>query len=332
MSSKKASSLFISLVFLSLLLTLLTVGLSAYIRLAESGAGCKSWPQCYANIGTEQQQQGVAVLTKQGETMPHRGARLAHRYIASILGLFILGLVMVSMKPGSATREYIPLTLGLLGLTVFLSILGYSTPTRTAPLVTLGNLAGGMAMLGVLWWLGQRAVAESGPGSNIADSNNRRLALVGLVLLSLQIMSGAWVSANFAASACANLLECGNAIGFKQLIAGFDWQRQLTVGPDGRVVLDQATDTIAITHRIFALITAAYLGWLAIRLIRLNNMLRSTAITMAGLLLIQIGLGVASILAKLPLTIVTTHNLIAALLLLSSINLLHLSSPARESD
>jgi cytochrome c oxidase assembly protein subunit 15 len=325
MPSSKPSSLFVSLVFLSLILTMLTVGLSAYIRLAESGNGCEPWPDCYANIGSEKQQQGVAVLTKQGEQMEHRGARLAHRYIASFLGLFIIGLVIVSMKPGSAARQYIPLTLGLLALTVFLSILGYSTPTRTAPLVTLGNLAGGMAMLGLLWWLSQRSAVE--PGSIPRDKNNNRLlALIATTLVGLQIILGAWVSANFAASACPVLLGCEGA-DLGQLAAGFSWHRQLEVALNGRIIMDGATDTIAFSHRVFALITAAYLGWLVLRLLRSNALFRGTGITLVVLLIAQLALGAISVLTQLPLTVTTAHNIVAALLLLASINLVHLTTP-----
>ena len=38
-------------VCLSLLLVILLVTLSAYLRLAHSGIGCADWPACYGQIG-----------------------------------------------------------------------------------------------------------------------------------------------------------------------------------------------------------------------------------------------------------------------------------------
>ncbi|MCB1730495.1 MAG: hypothetical protein KDI21_08465, partial [Halieaceae bacterium] len=49
----ESTTIYRSLVSLSLLLTLLTVVLSAYIRLAEVGIGCEPWPQCYARLNPE---------------------------------------------------------------------------------------------------------------------------------------------------------------------------------------------------------------------------------------------------------------------------------------
>jgi cytochrome c oxidase assembly protein subunit 15 len=36
---------------ISLLLVIVLVSLSAYLRLAHSGIGCANWPACYGHIG-----------------------------------------------------------------------------------------------------------------------------------------------------------------------------------------------------------------------------------------------------------------------------------------
>ncbi len=168
---KLSTGLFTVLIHLSLILTLMTVVLSAYIRLAENGLGCEPWPACYGVLGDEQQ--GIAVLTKEGGQMAHRGARFAHRYIASALGFCIIGLTVVSFQRRSSRGPGPALPLLLLCLTVFLSILGYSTPTRTAPLITLSNLIGGMAMLALLWWLLLRShtIPEASDSLNVVVSS-----------------------------------------------------------------------------------------------------------------------------------------------------------------
>ena len=85
------------------MLTLLTVVLSAYIRMAEVGIGCEGWPDCYAQLNPSQEKKGVTVLTEEGRDMAHYGARVAHRYIASTLGLFIVAITLAMMK----TLQYV---------------------------------------------------------------------------------------------------------------------------------------------------------------------------------------------------------------------------------
>ena len=43
-----------ALALTSLLLVLLLVSLSAYLRLAHSGIGCADWPDCYGEIGSSE--------------------------------------------------------------------------------------------------------------------------------------------------------------------------------------------------------------------------------------------------------------------------------------
>ena len=145
-----SSAIYKSLISLSLLMTLLTVVLSAYIRLAEVGIACEGWPTCYAQLDSEAEKKGVTVLTEQGRDMAHYGARVAHRYIASILGLFIVAIFIVALRRGAARRTSLAVPAIILGVTVFLSLLGYYTPTRSNPLITMGNLLGGMLLLGIL--------------------------------------------------------------------------------------------------------------------------------------------------------------------------------------
>ena len=138
--SQELTAIFRSLVTLSLFLTLLTVILSAYIRLAEVGIGCADWPACYARLNPDLEKKGVTVLTDDGRDMAHYGARVAHRYIASTLGLFIVAIFVVALRQGSSARHRTGLVpLAIFGITVFLSLLGYYTPTRSNPLITMGN-------------------------------------------------------------------------------------------------------------------------------------------------------------------------------------------------
>jgi cytochrome c oxidase assembly protein subunit 15 len=218
--------------------------------------------------------------------------------------------------------------LSVFGLTLFLSILGYNTPAPQLPAVTLGNLVGGMAMLALLWWMGQRSV-EKVSDEAAGENTLRPWALLGLLILAVQIALGALTSANFAGPSCgATLFACNGDWGsITNLIQGFDPYRRLGVDDQGWLIADGVQQTLHMAHRLGALITFLYLAWLGLRALSLGKRFRSTGISIIVFLLIQVGLGSSAVLAELPLLLVTAHNAIAAMLLLAVVNLNHLLTP-----
>lgn len=321
--------IFRSLVTLSLFLTLLTVILSAYIRLAEVGIGCEPWPECYAQLNAGLEKKGVTVLTPAGEDMAYYGARVAHRYIASVLGLFILFICIAALRQGQArvSSAWVPWL--IFGITVFLSLLGYYTPTRSNPLITMGNLVGGMSLLALLWWLLQREVEAGQIGP--APPGHRTLALLALGLICLQLVLGGWSSANYASASCPGLFTCeGEILSVANAVDVFDPGRAIELDDKGQVVRTPALGLLSMTHRVFALLTAAYLAWLVRRLKGapgMNGTMLALSIGSIG----QILLGVSTIWLGMPLLLLTAHNTLAAVLLLAAVNLLHRLSPATGS-
>ena len=65
-----------------------------------------------------------------------------------------------------------------------------------------------------------------------------------------------------------------------------------------------------------ALIVFAYLGWLALRLLRTPGY-ASLGLAIGGMLLLQVALGISNVLFSLPLPVAVAHNAGAALLLAS---------------
>lgn len=297
--------------------------LSAYIRLAEVGIGCDPWPACYAILDPAEQQ-GIAVLTEEGQEMGHRGARLAHRYIASALGLFIVALFAASLRRKTrATGLIVPSA--LLAITTLLSILGYYTPSRDIPLITMGNLLGGMAMLGLLWWMTQR---EAESDKALAMPTLRKLAQVALCLVSIQIVLGGWSSANYASDSCPNLLSCVEGWSVTtHMNDSFNPLRKVHLNAQGKVESPAGVGALSMVHRGFALFTAGYLAWF-VRKARAQQDLRSAALTTSGCSIGLVLLGVGMIWFELPLLLVSLHNALAAGLLLACIQLLHRLTPA----
>jgi cytochrome c oxidase assembly protein subunit 15 len=295
--------------------------LSAYIRLAEVGIGCENWPQCYAQLDPGNEKKGITVLTHSGTDVAYHSARVAHRYIASILGVFILLIFVLALRKGGRHTASALIPAAIFAVTVFLSVLGYYTPTRSNPLVTMGNLLGGMAVLGLLWWLLQREIegAMIPPG----PANLRPLAALGLGLVVLQIVLGGWSSANYASASCPGLISCEGGMPRAEYLAdAFNPLRSIALDERGQVVRAESLAVLSMAHRLFALLTAGYLAWL-VRRLRSVPTLQGTAIALSLFSIGQVAVGIGTVWFQMPLTLLTLHNCLAAGLLLSCINLLH---------
>jgi cytochrome c oxidase assembly protein subunit 15 len=330
-SNAGVHTIYRSLIALSLLMTLLMVLLSAYIRLAEVGVGCTDWPSCYAQLNPGAEKKGVTVLMEDARNVAYYNARLAHRYIASTLGLFIVVVFALSLRNRAARMTGVLVPLAIFAITVFLSLLGYYTPTRSNPLITMGNLLGGMALLGLLWWLMQREAGAGSAGKHA--SAYRPLAKVALGLVLLQIVLGGWSSANYASANCPDLLQCeGDIFAAGNLSNAFNPNRVIELDTTGQVVRTSSLGLLSMAHRGFAIFTAAYLAWLVRKLKVLpetGTLLHSTILAISIFSIGQVLVGVSMIWLSLPLFLLSLHNALAAGLLLSSINLLHrLTLPA----
>jgi cytochrome c oxidase assembly protein subunit 15 len=125
--AKPRSSLYTTLVFLSLLLTLVTVILSAYIRLSTNGIGCSDWPDCFGQVGALSQYDAMTSFSNARPDLPHGVARALHRVVASILGVLVVLIVISAFRMRKQGGPGLLMPLAVLGLTLFLAILGYST-------------------------------------------------------------------------------------------------------------------------------------------------------------------------------------------------------------
>jgi cytochrome c oxidase assembly protein subunit 15 len=315
---------FTLLVSLSTLLVLIVVVLSAYIRLGNEGLGCADWPACFGQIGMHD----TRSLAEGGPLLPPDAARSFHRVAATLLGFFVLGIAVLAFKHRKRRGPGVLLPLLVFALTAFLSVLGVVTPSPLVPAVTTGNVLGGMAMLALLWWIGQRLQP---PATDItATPGLGRWARIGLVIVTLQIALGAWTSGSFAGPSFPQLPGCVDArFSADNLARGFAPTRRLALNAQGQVQTDASMPVVHMTHRLGALITALCLAWLGLMARKAGGRLRSGGNALLALVLLQAGLGLGGVAAGLPLWLATLHNAGAALLLLAVVNLNYLITSAR---
>lgn len=308
------NNLFTLLIFISILLTLMTIILSAYIRLSTNGLGCEPWPHCYGFVGELGQYTAKSSFTNAQPQQPHGFARMLHRLVASALGLFVVIIVAMALRMRKQGGPGVGLPFAILGITVFLSVLGYTTPSPWIPAVTVGNLVGGMAMLAMLWWLGQ--TYTSPPIQALASAQRLEpLATIALVGLFIQILLGAWVSGNFAGPSCSGPGLCSG-----------DWLQALNptrvlATQDGMIIPDQAMPAIHSLHRSGAVLLGLYLAWFGWQARASEPRIKPVVSFMFILLVLQLSVGIGQLVLDLPLAMVTSHNALAALLLMTLVNI-----------
>lgn len=300
----------------SLVFVLALVAVSSYLRLENSGIGCPGWPACYGLIGDPAAGQPTVGSTYERLAIeaqePMSWATPVHRLVASVLGLLVVGMALLSLW----TRQQRLLSFSLLGLTVFLAWLGIYSAGLHSPAVVMGNLCGGFTMLGLLGWIVFR---DAKPRTN-AQPTVRHWVVAALVLVCIQIVLGGLTSANFAASACQSLPDChGTWLPGGDLWTAFDLTRQHEVAPNGFAIGGAERADIHKLHRLVALITLSatlVAGWVALRAGFI-----APAIVVLLLVAAEFSVGIAAILTQLPIGVAVAHNWLAAILLLGLLRL-----------
>ena len=138
--------------------------------------------------------------------------------------------------------------------------------------------------------------------------------LLALVILSLQIVLGGWVSTNYAALACTDLPTCqGQWWPPSNFTDAFHVIRDLGKTGQGAPIDAKALTAIHLSHRVGAVVAAGYLLWLgakASQVIELAWLGRALIV----LVVIQVLLGLSNVWFSLPLAVAVSHNGVAALL------------------
>jgi cytochrome c oxidase assembly protein subunit 15 len=320
-------TLFRRLCLLATLVALCVIVLGAWVRLSHAGLGCPDWPGCYGHLTVDQALENVGRANAAYPDRPLEADKalkeMIHRYLATILGLLILVIAGLAYANRRDPAQPVRLPGFLVILVVFQGLLGMWTVTLLLkPLVVTAHLVGGLTTMSLLWWLALRTDRSTRPAG---ERGLRRLAVIALGVLMLQILLGGWVSTNYAALACPDFPTCQRSfwpdMDFKD---AFVLWRGLGIDYEGGVLDHPARVAIHFVHRLWAVIAALVIGVLAWRAL---NAGRSRAVRIAGgalggLLIVQLVLGPTMVMKALPLGLATAHNGVAALLVLALVALL----------
>lgn len=331
------STLFHRLCLAGTLLALCVVVLGAWVRLSDAGLGCPDWPGCYGHLTVGQALENAEHANSAYPERPLEAGKafkeMLHRYLAAGLGLLIVAIAACAWvnrrDPAQPTR--LPLVLVL--LVVFQGLLGMWTVTLLLkPLFVVAHLIGGLTTTALLWWL---ALPAGATYASAAAAGLRRWVMVALTMLALQIALGGWVSSNYAALACPDFPTCQATLWPEMDFQdAFVLWRGLGIDYEGGVLDHPARVAIHFTHRIGAMVAALALGFVAWRALRVSGArpVRGAGIVLGVVLLVQLVLGPAMVLTRLPLALATAHNGVAALLLLATVALLRAVTPPAVRD
>jgi len=332
------SQRFYRLLMFATLYALVLLVLSAWWRSNEAGLGCPDWPGCYGRLFAPQTAQDLSEARSVFPRQPGEEEKMLkdtlQRYISGALGLLMFPLVNLGWHLKKHVRRQQVLLPVLVFLLVFVQV-AMSIATvklQHKPLITMLQLSANMLILGLLWWTLLREQRFWRPVA-AAPATLRRLrprALFGLLLVIVQFALGGWVSANYAAMACPDFPTCqGTYWPGMDFLSGFVLWRDIGIDYEGIQLNLEAATSVHMAHRLGALISLLYVGWLALHTIRLgaNDQLCRYGLLVLVLLLIQTTLGIITVLMHLPVPVVVAHSAAGALLIMSLITLNHAVRP-----
>ena len=309
----------------SIFFAFIVIALGAWTRLVDAGLGCPDWPGCYGFVFFPTSGEQIAIAESRFPMFPYEIDKaipeVVHRYFAASLGLLAIAQMIMAFRTNT-TRSIKALTTFLFLFICLQGLFGYLTVSlKLLPIIVTGHLFGGFITLSLFFYV---FLHTSGILSKIHVPQIRGLAITALIALILQIFLGAWTSTNYASLACADFPTCHGSywpnMDFKE---GFDLFHE--VGPNylyGQLENDART-AIHYMHRLNAILVALVYGLLVFRLFKAGVGQLASALSIV--LVTQISLGIMNVVFVLPLYVAIAHNLVAAMLLLTTLSVLFIT-------
>jgi heme a synthase len=317
------------LVWVTLFLTFDLIMFGAFTRLTDSGLGCPDWPGCFGHSNPLQAYEHISAaetaMPSGPVTVMKAWIEMIHRYLAMGVGVLIIAIMLIGWRKwwlsrGQATRFSPGLATALF---VFVCVQGafgaWTVTLKLQPVIVTIHLLLGMGLLAMLAWLAARQ-SHHLPVSP-AGNSLRIPAALAMIILSIQIALGGWVSTNYAPLACMDFPLChGQLVPEMDFANGFHLWRDLGKTATGDYLPFSALTAIHWTHRMFAFFVLGFIAWLAHKAMKIDG-LKRTGRWLLILIAVQFLTGMSTVFLKWPLGLAVMHNGGAALLVLSLVML-----------
>jgi cytochrome c oxidase assembly protein subunit 15 len=304
-----------SVAWFAVAFALLVIVLGAFVRLSNAGLSCPDWPTCYGKLTWPKHDHEIdaanAAFPERAVETHKAWREQVHRILAGGLILTTFGLTIWAWR---RERRLAAVLTAASALIVFQAVLGMWTVTwKLKPIVVMAHLMGGLSTFCLLAYVALRLSLP--PLARVDTAALRRLVIVGLALVALQIALGGWTSANYAALSCGlDFPACAGqwwpATDFRE---AFVLWRGIGVNYEGGVLDADARTAIQLSHRIGAVIVLGHL--IGVIAAAWRRGLGGWALAVLVALTLQIALGISNVVFGLPLPVATLHNAGAALLL-----------------
>ena len=305
-----------ALTVITLFITFDLVLFGAFTRLTDSGLGCPDWPGCYGHASPVGAQAAIAFEQSQMPDGPVTHAKawieMVHRYMAMAVGGLILTLTAfawVRRWRSDATSGMLWPTVTLLWVCVQGAFGALTVTMKLFPLIVTLHLMGGLVLLALLTLQVQRQrLANEHRSAVLLPPILYAATVLGLLLLTVQVLLGGWVSTNYAVLACNTFPQCQNSwwplMNFEQ---GFTLWRHLGLDAAGQPLVFESLTAIHYVHRLAAYGVLVYLVVLAV-LLRRVSALRTSAKLLLICLLLQLLTGLSNVVLDWPLAAAVLHT------------------------
>jgi cytochrome c oxidase assembly protein subunit 15 len=268
-------------------LTLLLMNMGGLVHNTRSSLVCPDWPGCNGELLPSPSDTAVFL------------EHYAHRSVGATIGVLSLALAIALGIRARRTRDAGLLALGLAGVAL-VSIVGalgrYTVLNRLPPWASTSKLALATITLELFVYIAYRARSSR---STSAARDTRVAAVTGAAaaIVYAQMVLGAWMRHLGAGLSCLDLPLCQAGL--------------LPLGAHEAVLVHAAHRLMGVVA-LTAVVFASVVTW---RRMQGRTFMRALAVALPILMLVQITLGVVSIVSFLDVVPVTLHLLGAALII-----------------
>jgi fused signal recognition particle receptor len=311
----------------TVLLALVAVVLTTYVRLVGAEMACSDWPACYGQVFFLEESTSAAVVD-----IAKASLELGQRYVFAGLSLSVLVLALLACwQKGIRVAAISTSTLALLLLALQGFCAFWLVKSNAMPAIALGKTILQMAVAWFLYGLYLRSTTRQLTVKLI--SGNVLLAGFAMLVVLLQIIFGVWLSVNNGAFACAGFPQCNG-----QWLPAADYQTALNfvsglmTGYSGILSYD-AQVAVSVLHRCMAVLSFIVLSVLLFKATTVTapKPLKTSGVVLGVVLFAQLLIAILGVKMAMPMWVLLSHQALSVLLMLPLIAISFYSRYALDS-